>query len=732
MIAAGPRLDEIRHALQLILSPGQVTELRALEAAFTQGDRRPGTLSGYFDDLEKMASAAVSIKQAKGIYFIPNVVKPALLARSVNKIRLMPPKGESTADGDIETRRWLLIDADPVRPAGIASDDGEHQAALDRAEQIAIALTDDGWPKPILADSGNGAHLLYRIDQPRDDDGLVQRCLEALAVQFDDAVVTIDRKVFNPARIWKLYGTMAGKGDAAAAAIGRPHRMARVLKAPSEIEVVPTYLLVALGGTQSKTGTPRSAASNGRFDLERWIRDHSLEVKGPEPWKGGRRWIFPVCPWNSDHTNESACILELESGAISAMCQHNGCHGKGWHALRDAVEPGWRERRMHAQSSSNGKHAAEDKPPYSGFRFHPIESKTFFAQDYRPRWAIKKILVAGQAAVVGGGKKSLKTSIGTDMVISLTTATSFLGQFAIDAPCRAVFLSGESGEFTLQETAKRVCVAKGVEPPSNMGWQFDLPQFSSVADMLELSRGLERDKIEVCVIDPLYLCMFSGMDASQATNLYAMGPLLRRAADACLRIGCTPVLLHHFKQGVQRERFDPPQLEDLSFSGIQEFSRQWVLLGRREQYHPGTGEHKLWLAVGGSTGHSGLWGLDIDEGTLGDDFTGRKWEVELRTFDEVKEGKQARATEKRTEKRRRDDDDDDRKVMGAVDRLDGDRKGAGVEKVRAETRLSKNRMKRAVERLVTQQQLERCTAIVEIGNDAEKECKGVRRTSGGF
>jgi hypothetical protein len=55
--------------------------------------------------------------------------------------------------------------------------------------------------------------------------------------------------------------------------------------------------------------------------------------------------VFPVCPWNSDHTHRSAYIVQLANGAIEAGCHHNGCHGKGWHDLRDLVQPGWRERR---------------------------------------------------------------------------------------------------------------------------------------------------------------------------------------------------------------------------------------------------------------------------------------------------------------------------------------------------------------------------------------------------
>jgi hypothetical protein len=49
------------------------------------------------------------------------------------------------------------------------------------------------------------------------------------------------------------------------------------------------------------------------------------------------------------------------------------------------------------------------------------------------------------------------------------------------------------------------------------------------------------------------------------------------------------------------------------------------LIGRRAVYEPGSGQHKLWLNVGGSAGHSGTWGIDIDEGI--DDDSGNGWDV---------------------------------------------------------------------------------------------------------
>ncbi|MGA2185795.1 MAG: hypothetical protein ABSH47_22480, partial [Bryobacteraceae bacterium] len=132
-------------------------------------------------------------------------------------------------DADITKRRWLPIDLDPVRPSGISSTDQEHSLAVERAIQMREALRQEGWPDPIVGDSGNGAHLLYRVELPTGDDELVKKCLQALARRFDDDQVKVDQKVFNPARIWKLYGTVSRKGDNVAE---RPHRLARILEAP--------------------------------------------------------------------------------------------------------------------------------------------------------------------------------------------------------------------------------------------------------------------------------------------------------------------------------------------------------------------------------------------------------------------------------------------------------------------------------------------------------------------
>lgn len=216
--------DQIVRWLELLWEPGQTAELRIL------GTQRAGTVSGYFDDPVKLAKAAALWNgKAEGVYWTLNPVDPALLARSANRLTERCKRG--TDDKQVIRRRWLPIDFDPRRPAGTSASDAEKAPALDRCRACREWLSRRSWPDPILADSGNGYHLLYRVDLPNDKPAAeqLQHCLQALALRYEDAAVSIDTGNFNAARIWKLYGTKACKGDSIPE---RPHRLSRVLEFP--------------------------------------------------------------------------------------------------------------------------------------------------------------------------------------------------------------------------------------------------------------------------------------------------------------------------------------------------------------------------------------------------------------------------------------------------------------------------------------------------------------------
>ncbi len=205
-------------------------------------------------------------------------------------------------------------------------------------------LSSVGWPDPIVADSGNGGHLLYRIDLPTDDGGLVRRCLTALAARFDDSAVNVDQKVHNPARICKLYGTVAGKGDNT---VERPHRMSHIIGAPESIVVVSREQLEALADSNSaKLGpadspdgkTKTTGASSSSFDIDAFITRNKLQVSGPDPWEDdGRRWTFTVSPL-CEHHGDGPFLVQFANGALAAGCHHNSCTWS-WKDLRAKYEP---------------------------------------------------------------------------------------------------------------------------------------------------------------------------------------------------------------------------------------------------------------------------------------------------------------------------------------------------------------------------------------------------------
>ena len=329
----------VLEALGLLVEPGAVAELRAIGA-----DGRIS--SGFFDDLAQMATAAEVLDASgefSGIYVTLNPVNPALLARRANRVQSrLSRKDATTSDGDIVHRRWLPIDIDPVRPSGISATLEEHRAACRTAGDICDALTEAGWPRPIVADSGNGGHLLYRIDLPNDaaSTDLVKGVLAVLDLQFSSDVAKVDTANFNAARIWKCYGTVSRKGDSTKE---RPHNRSAIITRPYETEVVPASLLRALSTFATPPEPPSSPPAVGRgsapLDLRAWLDEHGIAIAMEKPWQGGMLFSLQQCPFSEAHA-DGAYAIQFPNGAILAACKHDSCGGgaQRWPELRARFE----------------------------------------------------------------------------------------------------------------------------------------------------------------------------------------------------------------------------------------------------------------------------------------------------------------------------------------------------------------------------------------------------------
>ena len=181
--------------------------------------------------------------------------------------------------------------------------------------------------------------MLYRIDLPNDkaSQALIERTLKALSQRFSDAAVKVDTDVSNAGRIWKVYGTLACKGDSTAE---RPHRYARLLEVPEKIQVVTREQLGIVADTVRETIPPRPSTSrtNGKvFDLPAFFAAHKVEVRSQGPWQDGTCYELSICPFNPEHQG-TAHVEQFASGAISAGCHHESCKWK-WEDLRARLEP---------------------------------------------------------------------------------------------------------------------------------------------------------------------------------------------------------------------------------------------------------------------------------------------------------------------------------------------------------------------------------------------------------
>lgn len=290
-----------------------------------------------------------------------------------------------------------------------------------------------------------------------------------------------------------------------------------------------------------------------------------------------------------------------------------------------------------------------------GFDLGLIDNPTFFSREHRLDWLARGILVAGEACVLGGPSKALKTSVLVDLAISLASGTPFLGRFEVGEPVPLMVISGESGPKVLQANARQVCIARGLpfDQAGRIAWGFKIPQLSNAAHLDAIRRAIDLNRSRVVAIDPLYLALLAGSSHVDAGNMYQMGPLLADVASACLECGATPILAHHARK--HRENpFEPMELDDLAFAGIGQFARQWMLLSRREKYEPDTGMHRMNFVYGGSAGHGGQLHLDINTGRIGEDFEGRVWGVESRLPSESQaEAKAKRETEAKAEGERK-------------------------------------------------------------------------------
>lgn len=359
--------QQIRQWWQVFKGDGKLVEIRLLGM---------NTYSGYFTDVERLISQLRPMLDYNNFqyygsmqaYFTLNDINPELYSREQRDVFKKRPKA-TTTDGDIIRRRFILIDLDPNRAAGISASDAEFEKAHLKAVDVYRYLVKAGFHEPIITRSGNGWHVYLTCDMPNDEqhNELVKRFLQSLSKMFSDDAVSIDEKVFNPARIDKLIGTWAKKGSDSEE---RRWRIADIVKVPSVIEPNDDSLFQAIADLLPKEEPKplpnrQRSFGNAPFDVVSWLNEHGIKYK-EEKQGANTRYTLEYCPWvdtHSDRKKWDSALFQDANGKLTFNCQHSHCKDKTWHDVRLFYEPDAYDRPAQPQQYVPRQYAVQ-KPKY--------------------------------------------------------------------------------------------------------------------------------------------------------------------------------------------------------------------------------------------------------------------------------------------------------------------------------------------------------------------------------
>ncbi|EAQ78721.1 AAA family ATPase [Blastopirellula marina] len=257
-----------------------------------------------------------------------------------------------------------------------------------------------------------------------------------------------------------------------------------------------------------------------------------------------------------------------------------------------------------------------------GSPFQEFTTAQLLEEEQPLKWLLPNMLAQNEPAVIVGPSKSMKTSITVDLCAAFASGGKFLGQFAVQRAYRVGYVSSTLERKSLFDLARRWSDANGAasKPLDNLFWALSIDDSTDPANLPQLRDWISKHQLEVVVIDTLRLT---------STGKRTQAAQLRDLVRCCMDAGATPILCCQSCKAIKSGT-----LEGTGVTDHLDFARQWMLVQRRQNYLPGSGQHRLRLTLGGNAGQGGEWGVDINEGRL-EDPTGRRWNVTLRDVDSL-------------------------------------------------------------------------------------------------
>lgn len=584
--------DEVRKAITIFQEPGKTFEVRILGGS----SGRKEVISGYFRDADTMLEKLKTIDmRGRSVYMTLNSVMEECFAREQCQRFVKNPA--TTQDTEITAFRWLFVDLDPVRPTGISSTDAELQKAADLEKSVLSYLLDIGFAEPVRAMSGNGYHLLFRIDVANDQPGrsVVARCLKNLAALFNTDAVKIDTTNSNPARICKLHGTLAQKGSNTS---DRPHRMSCILSIPDKIEVTSPEVLAALANElpdEQEHESRRRSPQPSDFDLLAFMRDNGLTYTEDS---NDRAKIYKLdeCPFDHNHRRGDAKIFQYPDGAIAFKCHHNSCRQYKWQDVRLKFEPdaydhdqdderidaGYRDHKK-KQAEENARAPGKSPEKKKKTVRHLKKAGTLMQKDIpEPRVFIGvgeelPLLVEG-TCILSAKPKLGKSWLALAMCLAVAKGEDFMGYKT--RKCSTLYLDLETDEALQQKRLRKALGEDAVPGNFYIDTETD-PLNDGFVDQIEAYMKEDPD-IGVIVIDVFQIIRTPSKNVKETEYEHAyrdITPLNLLAQKYHISI----ILVCHDRKAVDP---DDPFSNILGSTGLQGAATQMMVMFRKKKDDP--------------------------------------------------------------------------------------------------------------------------------------------------
>lgn len=314
--------DESKKYFELLNKCGvSQVELRILKNLNRRGDNNHFSTSedGYFQAKEWILKNEYQFGTINATFNIFNSEKMK--------------QGKYLSDKDISQIRFLMIDIDPEKAEKKQSaSEEEKNYAMKKAEEVALFLQENELPYQVKIDTGNGVHLLLLVEKGdvQEVQQLHKSLLTILGEKFNNQQVKIDPTVSNPARIGKLVGSPAVKGEHTSE---RPHRVSTFLDFKEKltevsIEKLRTFVKKYAASNSTKV-IKKKSGKNGRkkdyvlADAKKWLDFYNLSYTIKENHEYNQLFVFDACPLKEHSQNQNGASLSYTSnGKCSFQCLH--------------------------------------------------------------------------------------------------------------------------------------------------------------------------------------------------------------------------------------------------------------------------------------------------------------------------------------------------------------------------------------------------------------------------